>query len=199
MIEQIRALIRGILFKLKINSSYIFLRSKISIACPLKIYKHGKIYLGKAALLTKLTDLIIFPKSKLSVGEGSVICRGSVIIVTNEAELKIGKKVYIGELNNFRCTNRITIGNSVKISQLVTIVDGQHKFSDKNFSIGDQGYEKKSVTIEDNAWIGANSVILPGVIIGKGAVVGAGSVVTTNVPEYSVAAGNPAKIIKKRI
>ena len=54
----------------------------------------------------------------------------------------------------------------------------------------------KRVKIGSNVWIGSNVTILPGVEIGDGAVVGAGSVVTKNVPEYSIVAGNPAKVIK---
>lgn len=54
----------------------------------------------------------------------------------------------------------------------------------------------KRVKIGNNVWIGSNVTILPGVEIGEGAVVGAGSVVTKNVPQYSIVAGNPAKIIK---
>ena len=199
MIERIMASIRGFLIKVKINLFYFFTKSKVSMGCPLKVYKHGKVYLSKAASLMKLTDIIILPKSCLLLGEESVICRGTVIVLTNDAKLKIGKKVYIGELNNIRCTNNIQIGDSVKISQLVTIVDGQHEFIDKNLDIGEQGYEKNSIVIEDNVWIGANSVILPGVKIGKGAVVGAGAVVTKDISNYSVVAGNPAKTIKSRI
>lgn len=57
----------------------------------------------------------------------------------------------------------------------------------------------KKVIIEDDVWIGANSVVLPGVKIGKGAVVGACSLVTKNVPEYAVVSGVPAKFMFYRI
>lgn len=58
---------------------------------------------------------------------------------------------------------------------------------------------RTGIIIEDDVWIGANSVILPGVTIKKGAVVGAGSVVTKDVPSYAVVCGNPARVIKYRI
>ena len=148
--------------------------------------------------ILKLTVATLHEKSQLYLGDQTTICRGSVLILTDGATLSIGKRVYIGELNNVRCTNSIKIGDDVRISQLVTITDGQYKFDDKNSLIGGQGYEKKTVKIDDNVWIGGNAVILPGVIIGEGAVIGAGSVVTKNVPPYTVVAGNPAKIIKKR-
>jgi len=56
----------------------------------------------------------------------------------------------------------------------------------------------KSVTLEDDVWVGLNAIVLPGVTIGKGAIVGAGSVVTKDVPPYSIVGGVPAKVIKKR-
>lgn len=64
--------------------------------------------------------------------------------------------------------------------------------------INEQGWIAKPVIICDDVWVGANSVILPGITIGKGAVVGAGSVVTKDVPAYAIVMGNPAKIKKYR-
>jgi acetyltransferase-like isoleucine patch superfamily enzyme len=56
----------------------------------------------------------------------------------------------------------------------------------------------KKVVIEDNVWLGYNVLVLPGVTIGEGSVIGAGSVVTSDIPSYSIAVGNPARVIKKR-
>ena len=58
--------------------------------------------------------------------------------------------------------------------------------------------EIKPVIIGDDVWIGARAIIMPGIVIGRGAVIGAGSVVTKNVDEYAVVAGNPARVIKYR-
>lgn len=75
---------------------------------------------------------------------------------------------------------------------------------DKSFSFVTENNKEvindgaKSVVIEDDVWVGLNAIVLPGVTIGRGAIVGAGSVVTKNVPPYSIVAGSPAKIIKKR-
>jgi acetyltransferase-like isoleucine patch superfamily enzyme len=56
----------------------------------------------------------------------------------------------------------------------------------------------KEVVIEDDVWLGYNVIVLPGVTIGKGSVIGAGSVVSKDIPPYSIAIGNPARVIKKR-
>ena len=62
--------------------------------------------------------------------------------------------------------------------------------------IDEQGVSTQAVVIEDDVWVGANSVILPGVTLGKHCVVAAGSIVTHSVPPYSIYAGCPAKVIK---
>jgi acetyltransferase-like isoleucine patch superfamily enzyme len=91
----------------------------------------------------------------------------------------------------------IKIGNNVLIgpySQLYS-VDHGHKGKKPNHR---QRSIYSKIIIEDEVWIGANSIILKGVKIGKGAVIGAGSIVTKNVSPYTIYAGNPAKFIKKR-
>lgn len=72
------------------------------------------------------------------------------------------------------------------------------KFGKKNTPVAQQGhFEPKNTILKKGCWIGANSTILPGVIIGANSIIGAGSVVTKNIPENVVAAGNPARIIKE--
>jgi acetyltransferase-like isoleucine patch superfamily enzyme len=72
-----------------------------------------------------------------------------------------------------------------------------HNYEDVEKSIADQGINIQTVIIENDVWIGANSIILAGVHIGKHVVIGAGSVVTKDIPPYSVALGNPARIVKQ--
>jgi acetyltransferase-like isoleucine patch superfamily enzyme len=88
----------------------------------------------------------------------------------------------------------IKIGNNVALSPHVRIFTATHDYS--TLGLGDTA---ASVTIEDYAWIGGGTIILPGVTIGEGAVVGAGSVVSKSIPPYSVAVGNPARVIKTRV
>ena len=84
------------------------------------------------------------------------------------------------------------------MSDRVFIGDSYHAYSDVTRSIIDQPMENAgAVTIGDGAFIGINAVILPGVSIGDHAVVGASSVVTRDVPAYSVAVGNPARVIRR--
>ena len=88
---------------------------------------------------------------------------------------------------------KINIGNNVDIAMDSIIWTLSHDPSSPNHST-----YAKSVTIEDYAWVGARSIIMPGVKIGKGAVIASGSVVTKDVPEMAIFGGNPAKFIKMR-
>ena len=88
----------------------------------------------------------------------------------------------------------IVIGNNVAIAPEVKIFSASHDYQD--ISLPDYG---EGIYIEDYVWIGGGAIILPGVKIGKGSVIGAGSIVTHDIPDWSVAVGNPARVIKKRV
>ncbi len=87
----------------------------------------------------------------------------------------------------------LTIGNNVNVSHYVLIHTLTHDPQNPDFVC-----LERPVVVQDHAWIGARAIIMPGVTIGEGAVIGAGAVVTRDVPAYSIAAGNPAKVIKAR-
>jgi len=100
--------------------------------------------------------------------------------------------------DNFWCNAKggVEIGNDVLIGPNVVIHSSNHRFSDKNKLIRQQGHDNRAVVIGNNVWVGANVVIVPGVIVGEGCVIGAGSIVTKNLDSKSVYVGNPAKKIK---
>lgn len=137
------------------------------------------------------------------IGKYSSIRRNTVVNIHSKkikSSIQIGNFTYIGENNNLRAADgEIIIGSHSFVSQGVTIVTSNHGIA-KDKLIADQEWISKrgKIIISDDVWIGANSVILPDVTIGRGAVVAAGSVVTRDIPEYAVVAGNPAKIIKYR-
>lgn len=140
----------------------------------------------------------------LKLGDNVSIGKYSVLTLSSQNEtmpkLILGKNTYIGEYNNIRVAGgEITIGSGCLISQFVTIVSSNHQI-EKDKPIISQKWttDNNFVHIGDDVWIGASSVILPGVTVGKGAVIAAGSIVTKDVPEYAIVAGNPAKIIKYR-
>lgn len=89
----------------------------------------------------------------------------------------------------------VKIGNDVLIAAHCCITSQTH---DTSCEILRGRMIFKKVVIEDNVWLGYNVIVLPGVTIGTGSVIGAGSVVTRDIPPYSIAVGNPARVIKKR-
>jgi carbonic anhydrase/acetyltransferase-like protein (isoleucine patch superfamily) len=120
------------------------------------------------------------------------------------SKIKIGKRVIIRpQTMLFGDTYEpldvsISIADDVMIGAGVHIYVNNHRFDRKDISLIDQGYySDEPVVIKKGAWIGANSIILPGVTVGENAVIGAGAIVTKSIPAYSVAVGNPARVIKK--
>lgn len=120
---------------------------------------------------------------------------------TNTASrLTIGNNVNIEQNVHIVCGSRIEIGDNVSITGNVAIVDVIHPYDDisDHSKIGSRiQCEGNYVEIGDNVFIGFGAIIMPNVKIGKNSVIGAHSVINHDVPEYSVAAGNPAKIVKK--
>ncbi len=106
----------------------------------------------------------------------------------------IGRKSYIAGIGG---GGRVNIGDNVMIAPETIVLTLSHKFNGLKSIRG--FYEPTCVTIEDYAWIGIRSIILPGIKIGKYSIIGAGAVVTKDIPSYVVAGGVPAKIIKRRL
>ena len=93
----------------------------------------------------------------------------------------------------------VTIGERTLIGYRAQIISANHRIPEKRGKIFRAGHEKDFVRIGRDAWIGANAIILPGVEVGEGSVVAAGSVVTKSVEAFSIVAGCPARVIKKRV
>lgn len=120
----------------------------------------------------------------------------------SDIELKphitIGDGTYIGRFATISCMNNIKIGKKVMISDRVFIGDASHGYIDKDLAIIDQYmFSPGPIKIGDESWIGINVSILANVTIGKHCIIGANSVVTKDIPDYHIAAGIPAKIIRK--
>ena len=110
----------------------------------------------------------------------------------------IRPKVIINQGTFIDIQSHLEIGENTLISPFCYICDYDHNFENIDKPIKDQGYNSKPIIIGSDVWIGAKSIILKGVKIGKGSVIGAGSVVVKDIPSYSVAVGNPAKVIKTK-
>ncbi len=148
---------------------------------------------GKGSVIYRSVRKDITPFHPFILGDYSIIEDFSCI---NNAvgEIIIGTHTRIGLHNTI--IGPVHIGNQVNIAQGVIISGINHNYEKPLHGIIEQGVSSSSITIHDDVWIGANTVITAGVSIGNHCVVGAGSIVTKDIPPYSVVAGNPAKIIK---
>jgi acetyltransferase-like isoleucine patch superfamily enzyme len=160
----------------------------IRLLAPL--YQHR----GKHTVIHHSARMDTPPYRVFSLGDYSVI--ESFACINNAVgDVIIGDHTRVGLHNTI--IGPVDIGSHVNLAQGITVTALNHNFSDANKRIDEQGVSTSPVTIEDDVWIGANAVILPGVTIGEHCVVAAGAVVTKDVPPHSLVAGVPAKVIKK--
>lgn len=160
---------------------------------------------GKGSKLAR--DLSLREANSISVGSNSSILSHCVLecikIDGNEPSLIIGNNCSINEYNHITCVSRVTIGNDVLTGRYVLITDNSHgepTYTDMLLSpLKRKVISKGPVIIGDRVWIGDKATILPGVTVGECSIIGANSVVTKDIPPYSVACGNPAKVIKSII
>jgi acetyltransferase-like isoleucine patch superfamily enzyme len=149
------------------------------------------------------------PRGRVCLGSGSV-CRG---ILRRErfgdGQISIGRNVYIGDDCLLSCCERITIGDFALLAHGVQVfdnnshpIDPEAREADWQAVLGtseraEQEIERAPIAIGARAWIGFSSIVLKGVTVGDGAVVAAGSIVTSDVADHTVVAGNPAKLVRK--
>ena len=149
---------------------------------------------GKRACLRRRTRLDVVPWNKFKLGSESTI-EDFTAINNGVGDVIIGDRTRIGLSNTV--IGPAHIGNDVRLAQNVVLSGLNHNYEAVDSPIHEQGVSTSPIVIEDESWIGANAVIVPGVTVGKHSIVAAGSVVTKNVPPYSVVAGNPARVIKQ--
>jgi acetyltransferase-like isoleucine patch superfamily enzyme len=154
------------------------------------IYQHR----GKHSVIHRSARMDTPPYRIFSLGDYSVI--ESFACINNAVgDVMIGDHTRIGLHNTI--IGPVEIGSHVNLAQGITVTALNHNFDDTEKRIDEQGVSTNPVTIEDDVWVGANAVILPGVTIGNHCVVAAGAVVTKDVPPHSLVAGVPAKVIKQ--
>lgn len=155
-----------------------------SIICfpPVALYGEAGIRIG--------TDVMIGPYVSLSAG----MAPGQELI--SDEIVTIGDRCLIGRNSSIVAHFSITIGEDVFFGPNVYVTDQNHGVDDLDLPIGRQTRPEAPVSIGAGSWLGTNSVVLPGVTIGRHVAVGAGSVVTADLPDRAVAAGVPARVLR---
>lgn len=166
-------------------------RPRLWVRLFLNPFKHKR---GKHSIVRSKTRMDVFPFNPFELGSKSII-EDFATINNGVGAVIIGNDTIVG-LGNV-IIGPVAIGSHVMLAQNIVISGLNHGYEDVNIAPALQAVNVQQITICDEVWIGANSVITAGVTIGKHSVIGAGSVVTKDVPEFCIAVGNPAKIIKR--
>lgn len=116
----------------------------------------------------------------------------------HEGSLRIGDKVVFGNDSTVNCYLDIEIGASTLVADWVYVVDFDHRTDDVHRPIKDQGIVKGPVRIGPGSWIGTKATVLRGSRVGRGCVLGANTVVRGEIPDYAVAVGSPARVVRDR-
>jgi acetyltransferase-like isoleucine patch superfamily enzyme len=174
-------------------------------------YRSKSLTLGEGSGLSK--EAVIYNMqgdiANMVIGKNTSIC-GELLTFNYGGKIEIGNDCFVGPGTRIWSGESITIGSNVLISHNVNIVDtnahemdyleraeGYRKLATHGYPTEKGSIKTKRIMIHDHAWISFNATVLKGVSIGKGAVVGANSVVTHDVPDYAVVAGNPAVVVKQ--
>jgi acetyltransferase-like isoleucine patch superfamily enzyme len=140
----------------------------------------------------------VFHPDRISIGENVYIGHYTILKGYHQGYMSIGDHTWIGQGCFLHSAGTITIGAAVGIGPNVTILTSVHEEGPLGEPVLFGRLRFGEVTVEDGCDIGVGAILLPGVRIGEGAIIGAGSVVTKEVPAFSVAAGNPARVLRDR-
>lgn len=147
---------------------------------------------------------LVYGDGEIRIGDDAVISNRNTWIVGlkvfDDAKLEIGDRVTLGYMNVISVAKSVRIGSDCLFAGEVKILDNNSHSLDFELRREHAALEPDDVApvvIENDVWIGTNCIVLKGVTIGQGAVIAAGAVVTKDVPPFTVAAGNPARVIKR--
>lgn len=172
---------------------------------PRIVFLFRRIYWGilgmkidKSALVGRIR--VSWPHA-VAIGPDCVIHDGVAFKVdgpySDAKRIILGRNVLVGENCEFNVQDRVVIGDGCLIAAGCRFIDNNHGTADGS-EIRQQPNQKAPIIIENDCWLGANVIVLSGVHLGRGVIVGAGAVVTRDLPEYAVAAGVPARLIRSR-
>lgn len=179
--------LRGFLY---FRNSNVRVYSNVQLSYPETIFSTGSFSLLSYSRLSS------GPNQSIQLGNGVTICSFTTI-ETAGGNIIIGDNVTVGEYSTLQGQGDIEIGANVLLASHVHIVSNNHIYTDINIPIKYQKNNSSKVYIKENSWIGINVVIQAGVTIGKNYIIGSSSIVRSNIPDYCVAVGNPAKVIKR--
>ncbi len=137
-------------------------------------------------------------EGRLELGDGTLFEPGVWITAPGRARIRIGRGTFLNLGVMVAAAELVEIGDNCMLANGCFVSDSSHRFDDPALPVTWQGFTSKGPTrIGDNVWCGANVVVTTGVTIGERSVIGANSVVTHDIPPFSIAAGAPAKVLRR--
>ena len=166
------------LLRLRLANPHVILRGMVFLGKHVEIYcrpGYGRLEIGRW----------------VHVGDGNAIrC--------HEGSLRIGDKAVFGRQNVINCYLDIEIGAATLLADWIYICDFDHVTSDIKLPIKDQGIVKSPVRVGPDCWIGTKVSVLRGTRVGRGCVLGAHAIVRGDIPDYAIAVGAPARVVRDR-
>jgi acetyltransferase-like isoleucine patch superfamily enzyme len=139
-----------------------------------------------------------FREGRLEIGAHTLLEPDVWITAPGEARVRIGSGSFLNIAVMVAAVELVEIGNHCMFANGCFVTDGSHRFDDPDKPVPWQGFDTKGPTrVGDNVWCGAHVVITSGVTVGERCVIGANSVVTRDLPPNTIAAGSPAKVLKR--
>jgi len=155
------------------------------------------LFIGDHVEFRRNIEIRAHGNSSIKLESNTRIDRGVRILANNHSSIKVMEGARIGLYSVLNGGDSIQVGRKTLISGFVYLQTSMHNY-EKGSEIQNQGFTHQEIILDDDVWIGAHAVILPGTRLGKGTVVGSNAVVNASFPENSVVAGVPAKLIKTR-
>jgi acetyltransferase-like isoleucine patch superfamily enzyme len=137
-------------------------------------------------------------QGRLQVGAGALLEPGVWITAPGSGRVRIGAGTFLNKGVMVAAESLVEIGDNCMLANGCFVSDASHRFDDPDKPITWQGFESKGPTrIGDDCWLGTNVVVTSGVNIGERCVIGANSVVTKSIEPFSIAAGSPARVLRR--
>lgn len=199
MLRRLAWLSRGVTKCLLLQRKFRF----VYMAPQVSLRNTSLIRFGRNVTLERGVTIDGLSRNGIEFGDNAMIGAYSIIranlLANLGAGLKMGKDSALDAYSFIGAAGQITIGNSVIMGQHVSFHSESHNHNRADIPIKLQGTQRIGIVIEDDCWVGSNTVFLDGCHVERGCVIGAGSIVRGRIPAYSVAVGAPARIVRSRV
>jgi acetyltransferase-like isoleucine patch superfamily enzyme len=129
--------------------------------------------------------------ARVFIGRNTILsCKNGDIVIDDDANIGFNSEVF--------SASRVRIGKKVLVAAYTYLVGGDHLYDRTDIPVLDQGRTARGIEVDDHAWLGAHVVVTDGSRVGRDAIVGAGAVVVGEIPDYAIATGIPAKVVRDR-